>query len=98
MAGCWNMRSCMLPKQRRHIAPIGVRLMSGYSFEVAPSLFVSRRTLLRWAAMSSVTLPAASLLAQEAKSRGELAPLNRFSRMVQEWFVEQVRKAEGKIK
>jgi len=48
--------------------------------------------------MSSVTLPAASLLSQEAKSRGELTPLNRFSRMVQEWFVDQVCEAEGKIK
>jgi dienelactone hydrolase/pimeloyl-ACP methyl ester carboxylesterase len=38
-------------------------------------------------------------LAQEAKGRGsELAPLNRFSRIVQEWFVAQVRAAEEKIK
>lgn len=72
--------------------------MSSY-LEVAPSLFLSRRSVLRWAAASSLTFPAASLLAQDAKSsRGELAPLNRFSRMVQEWFVEQVRQAESKIK
>jgi dienelactone hydrolase/pimeloyl-ACP methyl ester carboxylesterase len=69
------------------------------SVELAPSLFVSRRTLLRWAAASSVAVSAAPLFAQQPQAaRGELAPLNRFSRMVQEWFVDQIRKAEGKIK
>src|SRR5437868_8762939 len=73
--------------------------MSLSSPESAPSLYLSRRTLLRWAAASSVTFPAASLLAQQPQpARGELVPLNRFSRMVQEWFVDQVREAEDKIK
>ena len=42
---------------------------------------------------------ASSVLAQESKAaKGDLAPLNRFSRMVQEWFVDQVREAEENIK
>src|SRR3954471_2338845 len=49
--------------------------------------------------MSSVAGASPAAWAQEAKTaRGELAPLNRFSRMVQEWFVDQVRAAEEKIK
>src|SRR3569623_1577498 len=80
------------------------------SLEVGPSIHVSRRTLLRWAAFSAaagqVTLePLAmssrrsSVLGQEGKAGSrELAPLNRFSRMVQEWFVAQVRQAEDTIK
>src|SRR5438128_711729 len=67
--------------------------------ELDRSVWLSRRTVLRWAAASPLLLPAASVLAQDAKNaRGELQPLNRFSRMVQEWFVTQVREAEGKIK
>src|SRR3954468_12356185 len=67
--------------------------------ELMQSIFVSRRTMLRWAAMSSVAGVSAAVFAQEGKNaRGELAPLNRFSRMVQEWFVDQVRAAEEKIK
>jgi dienelactone hydrolase len=84
--------------------------MHSSSLEVAPSVHVSRRTLLRWAAFSAaagqVTLGdtlspggRSAALAQQAKAgRGELAPLNRFPRMVQEWFVAQVRQAEDKIK
>lgn len=68
-------------------------------FEIVPSIYVSRRTMLRLAATSAVAGASAAAWAQEAKTaRGELAPLNRFSRMVQEWFVEQVRAAEEKIK
>jgi dienelactone hydrolase/pimeloyl-ACP methyl ester carboxylesterase len=69
--------------------------------ELAPTIHLSRRTLFRWATCSAATaaFPSLSALAQQAKSApGDLAPLNRFSRMVQEWFVEQVREAEGKIK
>jgi dienelactone hydrolase/pimeloyl-ACP methyl ester carboxylesterase len=77
--------------------------------EIAPSVHLSRRTLLRWASLSAaaggLSLPAVMFhgsnraAAQEPKAgRGELVPLNRFSRMVQEWFVEQVREAENKIK
>jgi len=75
------------------------------------SIHISRRTLLRWAACSAagtaapLALPGgiqetARLLAQEpaADYARTLAPLNRFSRMVHEWFVEQVRDAESKIK
>ncbi|MBC7853946.1 MAG: hypothetical protein IAF94_10950, partial [Pirellulaceae bacterium] len=65
----------------------------------------SRRDLLRWSACSAlgmsglaphVSLP---LLAQEPKGAGQsprrdLPPLNRFSRMVQEYFIVQVKKAE----
>lgn len=67
--------------------------------ELMQSVFVSRRSLLRWAAMSSVVAPSAAAWGQEGKgARGELSPPNRFSRMVQEWFVDQVRAAEEKIK
>src|SRR5438270_9274988 len=74
--------------------------------EVAPSIHLSRRTLLRCFAGSAAVglshFPLASgdssLLAQEAAAKGNLVPLNRFSRMVQEWFVEQVKQAEAKIK
>ena len=72
---------------------------------------ISRRTLLRWAsgtaagAAGAILLPGtgpglSSMLAQEAKGKASnsAAPLNRFSRMVQEWFVEQVRDAEANIK
>jgi len=75
------------------------------------SIHISRRTLLRWAACSAagaaapLALPvgiqeAARLIAQErtANNAQALAPLNRFSRMVHEWFVEQVRDSESKIK
>src|SRR3954447_7848296 len=90
MRGCWSMRSFMRRKRDEE------NLMK---LEIAPSIYISRRTLLRWAAMSSVAGVSAAVFAQEAKTaRGELAPLNRFSRMVQEWFVDQVRAAEEKIK
>src|SRR5262245_59972411 len=82
--------------------------MSASSRELAPSIHVSRRTLLRLAAISVASGAAGSfpfgasvrsVLAQDGKSaKGELVPLNRFSRMVQEWFVEQVRTAENKTK
>jgi dienelactone hydrolase/pimeloyl-ACP methyl ester carboxylesterase len=67
--------------------------------ELMRSIFLSRRSVLRWAVMSSVAGASGAAWAQEAKTaRGELAPLNRFSRMVQEWFVDQVLAAEDKIK
>ena len=64
---------------------------------------------LHWAVTCTGASTAASLtplsdnssraFSQEAKApRSNLAPLNRFSRMVQEWFVDQVREAEDKIK
>jgi dienelactone hydrolase/pimeloyl-ACP methyl ester carboxylesterase len=74
------------------------------SLQIAPTVHLSRRTLLRWSAASaaaSLTPLTAQLpraFGQEAKSAGNLAPLNRFSRMVQEWFVAQMRAAEDKIK
>src|SRR5260370_40716899 len=81
--------------------------MPSATIELSPSAHLSRRTLLRWAAFSAgsaAVLPpigfaTAPALAQEPKSaKGELAPLNRFSRMAQEWFVAQVRMPEAKIK
>lgn len=65
----------------------------------------SRRDLLRWSACSALGISGVapftswSLLAQEPKGAGEsprrdLPPLNRFSRMVQEYFVAQVKNAE----
>jgi dienelactone hydrolase len=84
--------------------------VSKSSLEVGSSIFLSRRTLLRWStgmaagAASGILLPQmaprdAALLAQQSSTTKEgLVPLNRFSRMVQEWFVEQVTVAEEKIK
>jgi dienelactone hydrolase len=66
-------------------------------------IHLSRRTLLRWsAAAASGAFPLLasdprSIYAQE-KAATNLAPLNRFSRMVQEWFVDQIKAAESKIK
>src|SRR5262245_29730624 len=77
------------------------------SIELLPLVTVSRRTLISWAAGAAgfTVLPQmvreAKLLAQQPAAgapRSELVPLNRFSRMVQEWFVDQVRAAEDRIK
>lgn len=78
--------------------------MNQRSIPVASGIHLSRRTLLRWGAASTagaLTMPAWQLqqaFSQDAKGATNLAPLNRFSRMVQEWFVEQVKEAEAKIK
>ena len=78
--------------------------MQKSSLELAPSVHVSRRTLFRWAALCSaghaletIVGGGSALLAQERTSSTS-AELNRFSRMVHEWFVDQVHEAEGKIK
>lgn len=66
---------------------------------------VTRREFLHRTAWSSVVIPSMAMsfesvrpaekaFAQEANKVSELPPLNRFSRMVQEWLVEQVRTAE----
>ena len=68
-------------------------------------LHPSRRDLLRWSACSAlgasglIPFGSATLFSQEPKgttepSRRELPPLNRFSRMVQEYFVARVKEAE----
>lgn len=81
--------------------------MQPATVEIAPSIYMSRRTLLRFAAGAAGAAAIAqppfgdsplSLAAQEKGASATLAPLNRFSRMVQEWFVDQVRAAEDKIK
>src|SRR4029078_5792732 len=80
------------------------RSMNQHPFPVATNICLYRRTLLRWAVASGaalVTMPAwqsPRAFGQDAKGAANLAPLNRFSRMVQEWFVEQVKDAEAKIK
>jgi dienelactone hydrolase len=77
--------------------------MNPHSLPISSGINLSRRTLLRWSAAAAAgTFPAfavnpRSLYGQE-KSPANLAPLNRFSRMVQEWFVEQVKDSESKIK
>lgn len=69
------------------------------------SIHPSRRDLLRWSACSALgisglaPLSSLPLLAQEPKGtdeppRRELPPLNRFSRMVHEFFVARVKEAE----
>lgn len=78
--------------------------MNPHSLPLATGVHISRRTLLRWAAASgagALAMPGWHLpraFGQEAKGATNLAPLNRFSRMVQEWFVDQVKEAEAKIK
>src|SRR5438874_2270801 len=67
--------------------------------------YPSRRDLLRWSACSALGVSgliphAMPLLGQEPKetlppSRRELPPLNRFSRMVQEYFVARLKAAEA---
>ena len=64
----------------------------------------SRREFLQWATLSPLALSAllspsltdagAALGAEDSKA-AVLPPLNRFSRMVQEWLVEQVRSSEA---
>src|SRR5687768_6587798 len=74
--------------------------------EIAPQYHISRRTLLRlascWSAGVAVSLPDRAtemLFAQEPRGTSTSnAPLNRFPRMVHEWFVEQVKEAESKTK
>lgn len=64
---------------------------------------LSRRDVLKNAAAGSLWLPvaqsmlAADALAQKtAKPQAGMLPLNRFPRMVHEWFVKQVREVEHK--
>jgi cephalosporin-C deacetylase-like acetyl esterase/pimeloyl-ACP methyl ester carboxylesterase len=66
---------------------------------------ISRRDTLRYAAVGGLALLNLPwdmlLLAQEPSqpgARSPVAPLNRFSRMVQEWYVGEVRTAEEQIK
>jgi dienelactone hydrolase len=56
---------------------------------------VSRRQMLRLAVAQSTILPAAaSILTSNAMAVDDFRPLNRYPRMVQNYFVEQVREAE----
>ncbi len=66
----------------------------------------SRRDMLKWASVgaSSLCLPVlpanpwtSQLLAQNDKTTPATQPLNRFSRVVQDWFVDQVRLIEAQI-
>jgi hypothetical protein len=57
--------------------------------------FSRRQWLLASAASPfAFSLPEALAAQPKAKQPAALAPLNRFPRMVQEWYVEQVRAAE----
>ena len=58
-----------------------------------PSLLLSRRHFFRAAGLSPLAFGLDTLRAQE-KLPPALAPLNRFPRAVQEWYVERVRVAE----
>ncbi len=56
---------------------------------------LNRRHLLRAAAVQALSVPLVQLLsAQSSMAAEDLQPLNRFPRMVQEFFVEQLRAAE----
>lgn len=60
-----------------------------------PHLTGNRRDLFRWSALaSSFGVLTRQLAAQEKPEKETFPPLNRFPRMVQEFFVEQVRRAE----
>ncbi len=57
---------------------------------------VTRRELFQWSAVAaSFAALNCDLPAQDAAKKEPLAPFNRFPRMVQEFFVEQVRQAEA---
>lgn len=57
----------------------------------------SRRSLVSLAGASAIGFPwAADLLAGSARAAEEELPLNRFPRMVHEYFVQQVRRAESR--
>ena len=64
------------------------------------SLFLSRRAMLQTTGLGLLALPflelggAEALAAEPAKAVSGLEPLNRFSRMVQEYYVSRVRKIE----
>ena len=67
---------------------------------------LTRRDILKWASIgtSSLCLPmlptnllTSQLLAQNDKATLPTQPLNRFSRVVQDWFVDQVRHIESQI-
>lgn len=56
---------------------------------------LNRRHLLRAAGVHALSVPLVQLLSPQSSSAAEdLQPLNRFPRMVQEFFVEQLRAAE----
>lgn len=56
---------------------------------------ISRRDLFRWSAVaSSYALLNRTLIAAQNPATEKLSPLNRFPRMVQEFFVDKVRNAE----
>jgi len=56
---------------------------------------LSRRLLLRAAGAHALSLPLVQLLiARNASAADEIQPMNRFPRMVQEFFVQQLRAAE----
>lgn len=64
---------------------------------------VNRREFLISTALPFVAFPSISSLAQQSSTPGQPAvppptfrPMNRFPRMVQEWFVEQVRQSKGR--
>lgn len=63
---------------------------------------LSRRDAMQWVGLGAWTAAVSSLigpttgLAQDAKPANS-PPLNRFSRVVQDWFVDQVRQIEEKI-
>lgn len=54
----------------------------------------SRRQFFHAAGLSTLALGGSSAVAQDKQPAGPLAPLNRFPRAVQEWYVAQVRAAE----
>ena len=64
---------------------------------------LSRRQLLRLTGLGAWGIASQALswpslgLAQDAKGTAAAPPLNRFSRVVQDWFVDQVRAIEEKI-
>ncbi len=55
---------------------------------------ISRRDLLQLASLSALGLAASPLLAQTAEQSSSLPPLNRFPRMMQDYFVARVREIE----
>jgi dienelactone hydrolase len=74
--------------------------MNPFAVDPAVAHLLSRRQVLQSSATAALGLAQGPLLwsgasrAAQAGAAGQLTPLNRFPRMVQEFFVEQVRRAE----
>ncbi|MBM83471.1 MAG: hypothetical protein CMJ78_23170 [Planctomycetaceae bacterium] len=64
------------------------------SNRILPANGLSRRQLLTTAASQAIAFPLAHSWLSDLQAADDYEPLNRFPRMVHEWFVKQVRESE----